>query len=415
MSYDKRLVSAVVSVLFSIAGASATGADEKPPLAESFLISGKLADGETALTAALKANPRDDQARFGLGVVQFACSVERRSQAFYRHGYRSDVARGMLPVTNLPIPPNPKPEPFDAAKARALLQAWVDELKTVDATLAGINDTGVKLPIHFGLIKLDLNGDGQLAEDETLWKVYSRFNSGANVTPENSRDFVIAFDRGDVDWLRGYCHLLMALSESILAYDFSHVFDEYGFLIFSGMTPKHAYQGIHEARGEQLGMIFDAIGLIHEFRLPVADPGRLKSALAHLESTSALSRSSWKAIRAETDDDREWIPNSSQHTVVPKGRVSPEMIEAWFTFLGEFESILAGKKLLPFWRGNDPTLGLNLRKVFTEPKPLDLVRWVQGPGVDPFLEHGEMTSKEVWGRINQIFNGNFVGFAIWFN
>ena len=43
----------------------------EPPLVEKFLTEGKLAEGERALEAHLKAHPRDDQARFGQGTLQF--------------------------------------------------------------------------------------------------------------------------------------------------------------------------------------------------------------------------------------------------------------------------------------------------------------------------------------------------------
>ncbi len=399
----------------SIDAPTARAAEGRTPLAESFLTTGKLSEGESALAAALKANLKDDQARFGLGVVQFVHAVERRMQDFHRHGFRTDIAGRGNPITNLPVPLNAMAQPLDASKARVLLQSWVEELKTVEATLTGITDPEVKLPLHFGLIKLDFDGNGRFAEDETLWKIYSQFNPTAMSNAAAAADFVIAFDRGDVDWLRGYCHLLSALGEIVLAYDFGPVLDEFGFSIFSGMKPKFAYQELKDASSFDLGTILDAIALVHAIRLPLADANRLKSALAHLESTSALSRSSWKVILAETDDDQEWIPNSRQHSVVPNAQVTPEMIQGWFSFLDEFETILKGKKLLPFWRGKDPMMGVNLRKIFTEPKPLDLIRWVQGPSVEAFLERGEVTSSQIWGRLNQIFHGNFVGFAIWFN
>ncbi len=56
------------------------------PLVEKYLHSGELARGEQALEAALEAAPKDDQVRFGLGVLPFraqapalAPSTARRS------------------------------------------------------------------------------------------------------------------------------------------------------------------------------------------------------------------------------------------------------------------------------------------------------------------------------------------------
>jgi len=377
---------------------------------------GKLADAERAVEEMLKARPDDDEARFALGVVQFLRAVEGRMQAFHRHGCRTDPTR-FITFSSLPIPQNPKPQPLDYKTARQVLQAWVDDLGKVESTLSQIKSPEVKLPLHFGLIRLDFDGDGTAGEDETLWKVYGKFNRNATVNAESARTFVIAFDRGDVDWLRGYCHVLSALTETLLAHDFADLFARTGCLMFEGAKPPEAF--LVEPKGPTMGLdvdsILDIVAMVHLVRLPVAEPDRLKSALGHMEAMVALSRSSWKFILAETDDDREWIPNPKQGTVVRNGRVTAEMVDGWTRFLDEFGSILAGKKLAPFWRGKAPRRGINVRRVFVEPRTLDFVLWVQGSAAAPYLEEGQVSSTETWGRFQRICRGDFIGFALWFN
>ena len=382
---------------------------------EASLEQGRLADAEGSLGDALKSKPDDDEARFALGVVQFLRAVEGRMQAFYRHGYRSEP--GTMGFSNLPIPANPKPEPLDYKTARDVLQGWIDDLAKVEATLAKIKSPAVKIPLRFGLIRLDFNGDGKADEEETLWKVYGNFNRGANISAEVAKGFVIAFDRGDVDWLRGYCHVLSALTEMLLAHDFEVLFNRSGFLLFRGIKPPEAFlvESNPPQKGFDMDQILDLVAMFHLIRLPVVEPARLKSALAHMEAMVALSRSSWKFILAETDDDHEWVPNPKQGSVVPNVRVTAEMVEGWHRFLDEFDSILKGKRLAPFWRGKDPKPGINVRRVFTEPRQLDLVLWVQGTAAAPYLEAGEVSSTETWNRINRVFAGEFIGFALWFN
>lgn len=41
--------------------------------------------------------------------------------------------------------------------------------------------------------------------------------------------------------------------------------------------------------------------------------------------------------------------------------------------------------------------------------------WVQGSAAAPFLEQGELTTPETWQRLERIFQGDFIGFAIWLN
>src|SRR5947209_14241363 len=64
------------------------------PLAEKYLLEGKLADGEKALKGQLEKEAGDDQARFGLGVVQFLQTFEHLGQSLYRYGLRTETAAG---------------------------------------------------------------------------------------------------------------------------------------------------------------------------------------------------------------------------------------------------------------------------------------------------------------------------------
>ena len=140
----------------------------------------------------------------------------------------------------------------------------------------------------------------------------------------------------------------------------------------------------------------------------------MDAALVHLEAMVALSRESWTFILAETDNDHEWVPNPKQDTVMPGGKVTDEMVKGWTEFLNEADLLLAGKKLIPFWRGTKPR-GVNLRRVLTEPRAFDLVLWVQGTAATPYLEEGSVTSAETWTRLQRVFRGEFIGFAFWFN
>ena len=144
----------------------------------------------------------------------------------------------------------------------------------------------------------------------------------------------------------------------------------------------------------------------------------MKRAHAHLRATLASSRAMWKHYQAETDDENEWIPNPSQ-TGAMQIEVSDEMVATWLRAIKESEAVLEGKKLIPFWRGEDPTRGVNLRRVFLEPRALDPILWIQGTAATPYLEQGEITNfaePRTLQQINNTFGGwNFFGFAFWFN
>ena len=380
-----------------------------------YLAEGTLADGETAFQQYLATNPDDDQARYSLGMLQFFQAVEQLAQSWHRYGLDSEDGRvAGLPFLRLPTPPNRTPQPIGNKEFRAVFQAMNVQLAEAEATLAQVDTAAVKVPVEFGEIRLDLDGDGISGEGEEFWQIYTQYNRRAATLTDEQKEFAIAFDGGDVHWLRGYCHLLMAMTDVLLAHDTEDLFERTGQLFFPVVKTPHTYLLRRGGRDRFVNPVFaDWIALLHLIRLDPIDPPRLQSALTHLEATIAQSKLSWDRIEAETDNDREWIPNPEQTSVVGVP-VTPEMIEGWRSFLDESEALLAGEKLVPHWRIQGRR-GINLRRVFTEPTTFDVVLWAQGSAATPYLETGELSAPETWGQLRTIFRGNFVGFAIWFN
>src|SRR5262249_3716356 len=108
------------------------------------------------------------------------------------------------------------------------------------------------------------------------------------------------------------------------------------------------------------------------------------------------------------------IPGSTQTGVIPGVRVTAEVVAGWQEFLNEAEGLISGKKLVPHWRFR-ADYGINLRRVFEEPRGFDLVLWAHGAAAAPYAERGEVTSRQTGQRLQQVFRGQFIGFAIWFN
>ena len=417
-----RAASPVVIVCICVILLAGTARGDEPRV-ERYLVEGRLADGQRELSAHLKAHPADDQSRFGLGTLQFVRAVEHLAQSLHQFGAVGPKSRlaQQVPFLRIAVPENPNPDKIRYADVRRMLQNLLDDLTAAEETLADIKDEQVKLPLHFGLIRLDVNGDGKTADSEVLWKIYADLNRGIRLgdqfKPEHAEAFVIAFDYGDVHWLRGYCHLLSAMCETILAYDQQDLFNAVAHQLFDNPDAPALPRDIivrHEPNNPWMDDIADAIAAIHLSRFPLKEPERMKSALAHMEQVIGHSRDSWKAIGAETDDEREWIPNSKQTGVIPGVRVTDEMIAGWHEFLGEAEKMLSGKKLIPHWRFNAQH-GINLRRVFLEPREFDVVLWAHGSAAVPYAEKGIVVRGETWNRLETIFGGQFIGFAFWFN
>ena len=221
------------------------------------------------------------------------------------------------------------------------------------------------------------------------------------------------FDRADGYWLEGYAHFLMANTNFWLAHDFEASFDA-GFQLFFPDTrfPIDNYAGApSDAERRQAQMpasggilensIFDFISLIHTVNWEVAKPERRMAVRGHLKQMIRLSRENWRAIREETDNDREWLPGPHQPGKHPLTglEVSRETTEGWQNALDMFESVLNGTALIPHPRFQGA--GINLRRFFDQPERFDLVLSITGPAVLPYLEPGNVLSGQDWRGVTQ--------------
>ncbi|MGA2253690.1 MAG: hypothetical protein ABSG53_03435 [Thermoguttaceae bacterium] len=425
-----RVLTAIPFIVAALLASLSARADEKSvpekPLAEKYLLEGQLTEGATALTKRLQDHPLDDQARFGLGVTQFLQTFEHLGQSLYRYGLRTErFFIQPVPQIRELLPQNPHPEKIDYAAARKIVQTFVDDLNRAEATLAEVKDEDVKLRLHMALIKIDLFGLKRPINGATLFR---QFGPQKDITLEQLQEFYIAFDRGDVCWLRGYCHFLAAWGEVLLSVDSRSLFECSAHWAFEDVDTPHTFliEDRKPLDAAQFGWwwsdskrLSDAIAAFHlVLRLPMKEPERMKVAHGHLLAMCKMSKEMWTHYEAETDDDHEWIPNPRQTGVVGM-HVTKEMFHSWLETVDEAEQVLQGKRLIPFWRGNQPDRGVNLKRVFCEPTDIDIPLWIQGTGATPYLEKGPLTKladREVWRQMDETFGGlNFVGFGFWFN
>ena len=398
------------------------------PMVEPFLISGDLQAGRAALEKRLSDQPDDDQARFGLGVVQFMQAVELLGQSAYRYGVNKEMARN-TPFLRFPVPNNEAPDSINYSQAREVLEKMESYLDETEQTLAVINDSDVRLPLHLFQFHIKFDQDSQTGKVENVSDILIEY-IGYPADPQSPEDIVIVFDQADVYWLRGYCCMLRASINVVLAHDEEKLWDVIAYRMFTDAEVRFDFlreerekirREADDPKGRR-GMfsyerndIFDLIGAIHNLNFPLTDAARMRRAHALLKETIGHSRAMWAAARQESDNDREWIPDVDQQCPIVRADITPKMLESWDAFLDESEAILDGRKLLPFWRGTDKTRGINLYKVFNKPQDLDIVLWVHGSATVPFLENGDVTDREFWEEMQQNFDGNFFFFATWFN
>lgn len=431
---------------------------------QSQLAAANLDGAEALARTALEQDPGDAQARFALGTVQFLEAVEGLGQGLYDHGLqpRNETALGIpsvtsLPFLRMPVTVDPSPQPFTAAVFRQILTDFEARLQEADATLAMMPKRPVSLPLRAQDITLDYNHDGKGSTNETLPTLIYTV-SGVSLRS----DFpVIGFDESDVTWLRGYMHLLGGITDILLAHDWTETVNQTFQSAFpaAGLpsAPIEAQRSMLEATlqanlapdggcyddrfrwwdmEEQnpaaaedrarlmrcraaeeplwYGGIGDLVAFVHLFRWPVLEPQRLLSARQHFLTMIALSRESWASIKAETDDNAEWVPGPRQTSLFTNMPVTDQTVTGWMSFLDQAEGVLEGRYLIPHWRF-DRSQGLNIRRMFEEPRTLDPVLIIAGPGAIPYMETGPLAPDSTMDIAMGLIGGGLLGYFLWFN
>jgi hypothetical protein len=404
-----------VLIVSFLAATSPSMAGEAEKLLTSHLYAGTLADGGAALAAL--GGDTAAEVKSAQGVLAFVSAIEHLGQSLHRHGLETHPGGVImqLPILRMPVEPNPNPDPITYEKWRAILQTLFDDLNRADALLAegasGDAKGEVKLNLDLMKVRLDLNGDGKASEAESFGSILQALSRGAG--PASPPDLNFAFDKADLLWLRGYIHFITASAEFGLAVDFEESFNKTAHAYFprAGLPMSQELLAPAMASGFVDNSVGDAIAMVHLLNWQVTDPERLKDVRTRLMTLAQLSRESWTAARAETDNDKEWLPNAKQ-----AGRwgmdVDDAAIDGWLAVMGEFEQVLDGKRLMPHWRFNK---GFNVKRFFDESKRIDAVLIIAGVDAIPFLESGQISTTADWEALTSAFRGNFLGYALWFN
>jgi hypothetical protein len=222
------------------------------------------------------------------------------------------------------------------------------------------------------------------------------------------------FDTADIYWLRGYDRFISAFAQFLLAHDFEQEFKSTFHVFFpnAGLSIGEKLNANRSARPYADGEIGDVIAFIHLVNWPVVDRARLSDVRSRLLDMATLSPKSWAASRRETDNDLEWLPNAKQTDGITQAKITDEQIDGWITVMNEFANVLDGKELMPHWRFDK---GMNVKRYFAESKRFDLVLLITGTDAVDYLENGPVSTSARWNEMMRTFEGNFLGYALWFN
>ncbi|MES0064300.1 hypothetical protein NKJ73_00500 [Mesorhizobium sp. M0074] len=417
MTRFSRLVACAIILLLPLASPSAAA-----PEAAALFEATTAAERDRALAALEATAPSDPAAAYAAGAGQFFTALEVLAGGLHRHGFDSPQSF-MLPLMRLPVPDNANPEPLTYEQFRAILVAFRDRLEKSAATLGSVPaDADIGMVIDLTRLGIDLNEDGTIAPDESAAAIMASLSRGGGAPDAAAPALIFRFDCADGYWLQGYAEFLMAQADFWLAHDFSNTFDGSFHMLFPRAKLPLQDTLVPPDGGMSGGIlssewrIADFISLVHLINWQVVEPERRQAARRHLMEMIRLSREDWKAIRAETDNDREWLPGPQQKGASPLTglEVGEQQVQAWLAALAMAEDLLEGRTLLPHFRIADK--GINMKRFFDEPKTFDLVLSITGPAIAPYLERGKILTSEEFNQIQRQFGGaGFLTFALWFN
>jgi hypothetical protein len=367
-------------------------------------------NGIAPTLARLKAQPEPAlEDIFAIGGLHFLGAVERALQLQWRTG--ADQVTGNagdalgLPFLRLPVPPNPAPEPFQGALISQLfadIDTDMQAARTALATLPQGEEFGLELSFSDLWFDINLNGARDPEEDALAvlgpqllgWQWQDRDPAATPLT--------IRFDAADAAWLTAYTHVMSGVANTVLAYDPAASIDR---VIASRTALKVAQPDPTDYSFDaSFGQFLDAFAMLEGAVNQTPDAARAKAAKDHYLGMIAENRRFWTLVAAETDNDREWVPNDKQASALGFN-LPPGTADTWLGVLADGEALLQGRILIPYWRGPDGQ-GINLGRMFDAPAPMSITGWFQGWAAVPYLEQGPVVNSTSLRQFEALMGGD---------
>jgi hypothetical protein len=358
-------------------------------------------DGLAAADAALAARSRTAEISFQLGGVRFLRAIETMLQVRY-DSYDASVP--FIPGMAAPLPPNPNAR-FSPDFIEAALKGALEHLDGATTALAEATAGEFTTELPLDAIWLDIDRNRQRAEWESLRAILEGLGAQADWERFDGK---IRFDTADADWLAAYVHLISGTSELVLSVDPTSAIKT----VYEGREAM-IKAGAAGARDPLFGTedVIDQIAAVLVALDGKPDAARTRKALNHFRAMIAHNRKFWPELMAETDNDHEWLPNPTQTS--PFGiEITTEIATGWQEVLAEMEEMLEGRALVPFWRtppgpeGATNGVGINMRRLLTDPPDLNVALLIQGSSIAPYLEQGKLVTLNAWNRFGQLTRGD---------
>jgi hypothetical protein len=205
---------------------------------------------------------------------------------------------------------------LDEARGRAAWQSFVEQLDAVDRDLAIVaDDPGFALELCLACWDRDWNHDGKLDErDRKLFEI-EYDEHGDELRPDDPRRRpTFRFDRGDADWARAMVAFQRAFAELVLAY-----------------------------RWAELDQLFANFFGDKHITIHLAEPRRVQRARQLVLAGLDYADRCRAEYLAETDDDREWVPNPRQHSHPVLLPVDDALYQRWGAITRDVRRLVTGQ------------------------------------------------------------------------
>ena len=376
------------------------------------LLPGESLEAAQARLAAIETPGADD--RFALGAIGFLRGIEKSLQFRWQHNMA--IKDFDIPVLRLPVPPNSDAAPFTPDLIVQLFETLRDDMAISQAALDSVGAAEVAIELDLNAVWFDINmndsrDDGEGMVEFGITTMMSRRQAQEFLSQPQS-EIPVRFDTADVAWLNAYTHLLSGLSELVIAFDPTEAIakvlssNQQMMDLMAGTRPANQYNMLGGSWVDRFAMVYGALN-----QQPI--PANTRAAHSHFLEMIRQNKLFWAAVAVETDNQREWIPNASQTAAL--GFELPEgAAETWQAVLNDAEMLLKGELLVSFWRV-EPVGGVNVNALFENPPVVDIVDWVQGAGLLPYIERGPTVSDRNIRLFDRMFSGDALLFAVLFN
>ena len=206
---------------------------------------------------------------------------------------------------------------FDHEGGRTAWKQFLEQLDAVDRDLAiAAADPGFALELCLACWEHDWNRNGHIDDrDRKLFEL--EYDGKGGEIPEGTpaRRPTFRFDVGDVDWARAMVSFQRAGVNLVLAYRWS----ELDKLFHSRMPDKR-------------------------LTIPLIDPGRVKHARELILAGLGFADRCREEYLAETDDDREWVPNPRQKNHPVPLPMDADVYATWAGVTGDMRRMLTSEE-----------------------------------------------------------------------